>query len=337
MQSARDARAQTLTGALERAAATLSAAQRVWLGTHADPDGDAIGSVLGLGWVLSDLGKDVSLACQDDPPAEVAFLPGSDQVRSLPMAAHDAAVALDAADAERLGGVFDAALWESMSTIVLDHHVSNPGYGDINVVDPTVASTAEIVVALADQMRAPISQAAAMCLLAGIVTDTMGFRTTNTGPKTLDCARRLTGLGASLPEVTQQVFFNRPLAHLHLIGRAISRLRIDGAFAVATLRQADFAEFGAPPEAVRGVSSLLATAAELAAVALVRERQDGSIDVSLRSKAGVDLVPAAVALGGGGHPQAAGARLEGPLAAIADAVMAALHAHVELPASEVSR
>jgi bifunctional oligoribonuclease and PAP phosphatase NrnA len=320
--------------ALGAAAAMLRAAERVWLGTHLDPDGDAIGSLLGLGLVLADLGKRVTLACQDPAPPEVAFLPELTRISDGSPAGDDIAIALDVADPSRLGRLYDPADWQTRPTIVVDHHASNPGFGTINVIDPAAAATAELVVALADELGAPISPVAATCLLAAVVTDTIGFRTPNTRPATLDCARRLMSGGASLVEITQHVFFTRPLAALQLLGRAVGQLEVDGPFAVACLRLADFAEFGMPASSARGIAELLATAGEPLVVALLREREDGTIDVSFRAKPAVDVLPAALALGGGGHPQAAGARWTATLEEASAGVWEALRRYVRLPSAE---
>lgn len=316
---------------LVAAADRIAGADRIWLGTHLDPDGDAIGSLLGLGHILTARGQTVTLACQDPPPREVAFLPGAEGITHSGPGRHDLAIALDAADEGRLGRLFTPAAWSQQPTIVLDHHISNPGFGDINVVDPTAASTAELVIALADQLRAAIDEAAATCLLTAIVTDTLGFRTSNTTARSLACAGRMIDLGASLSDISQRVFFTRPLASLRLTGRALDHLEIDGPFALAWVSQADLAEFGVGLDETQDLTRLLSTAAEPIAIALVRERADGRIDVSLRSKPGVDVVPAAQSLGGGGHPQAAGARVAGPLATALDTVRRAMAAHIAVP------
>jgi phosphoesterase RecJ-like protein len=316
---------------LAAAADRISGAERIWLGTHLDPDGDAIGSLLGLGHILAARGHAVTLACQDPPAREVAFLPGVERITHSGPDNHDLAIALDAADAGRLGRLFTPSAWSQQPTIVVDHHISNPGFGDINVIDPTAASTAELVIELADQLGAAIDEAAATCLLTAIVTDTLGFRTSNTTARSLACAGRMVGLGASLADISQRVFFTRPLASLRLTGRALDHLEIDGPFALAWISQADLAEFGIGLDETQDLTRLLSTAAEPIAIALVRERADGQIDVSLRSKPGVDVVPAAKSLGGGGHPQAAGARIPGPLDNALGVVRRAMAAHVAVP------
>ena len=301
---------------LAAAAKMLSEASHVWVGTHLDPDGDAIGALLGLGWMLAASGKEVWLACQDAPPGDLDHLPGREKIGATPLAEVvdriDLAVAVDAAAVDRLGRLLDGADWASFPSLVIDHHASNPGFGRRNLIDPTKASTCEIVLALAEAWGIPLDAEPATCLLAGVVTDTNGFRTSNTEARTLDAARRLMELGADLQGIMRAAFANRPLGSLLLTGRALARLEVRGKYGVASLRLADMHELGVTSAEARGVVAFLATA-DLAAVGLVREREDGLIDVSLRSQPGVDLVPVSLALGGGGHPQAAGARLNGSL------------------------
>ena len=313
----------------------LGDARRIWLGTHVDPDGDAIGSLLGLGHVLRAAGHQIALACADPVPPDLRFLPGVEMIRSHGPrpGAHDLAVALDAGDEGRLGSLHDEASWAHVPSLVIDHHVSNPGFGNINLVDASAASTAEILVRVIGGLGHPIDEAAATCLLTGIITDTIGFRTPNTTAETLAAAHALVRAGAPLAEINQQVFSTRPLGALRLQGRALDRLVLDAPFAVASLRLSDMRELGVGPTAARGISSFLATAAEPLAVAVLREREDGRVDVSMRARPGADLVPAAEALGGGGHALAAGARVAGPLAEAQARVLDALRAHVAPPDS----
>jgi phosphoesterase RecJ-like protein len=328
-------RATARPAAAERAAALalaadrLHAAGRIWLGTHREPDGDAIGSLLGLGWLLEGAGKAVTLACQDPAPAELRDLPGADRIRARGPAGHDLAVALDAGDLGRLGRLTDPAGWAALPSVVLDHHASNTGFGTVNVIDPAAASTAELVLALADALGLAPDATAATCLLSGVVSDTIGFRTPNTGAATLEAASRLVASGADLAAINQALFFRRPLAALRLAARALERLEVRGRIGLAALAQADYLALGATPGDGRGISSYLATAAELDAVAVLAEQPDGAVDVSLRSRPGVDVGRVAAALGGGGHAAAAGARLAPGLEGAVAAAWAALEGLIE--------
>lgn len=322
---------RTVAECLEAATARLRLSRRIWVGTHLDPDGDAIGSALGLALGLERLGKTVTVSCPDPAPDEAAWLPTADRLTDQPPARGELAVAIDVAEPGRLGRLYAVDAWPGTDSLVVDHHVTNPGFGTINVIDPERSSTAEIVLDLLEALTAPIDADVATCLLTGLVTDTLGFRTSSTNARTFDAAQRLLASGARLGEVTQQAFYRRSLASLKLTAIALDRLEISGPFACSWLERRDLDATGARPEAARGVTGLLASAAEPEVIALLRENANGEIDVSLRSKPGVNLVPAAAALGGGGHPQAAGARLVGPMSEARAKVLQALHEHVELP------
>jgi phosphoesterase RecJ-like protein len=315
---------------LDAAAETLVAARTIWIGTHRDPDGDAIGSLLGLGWLLEGLGKEVILACQDPVPEDLLFLPGAERITGSPPPERcDTLVAVDAGDAARLGAIHDAALWARRPTVVLDHHASNSGFGHVDVVDASAASTAELILELAGRLDLQIDPRTAECLLAGLLTDTLGFRTSNVTAETLRRAARLADAGGPLPVLAQTIFATRPLPTVRLLGRAIEHLQVRGACGVAWLDQGDFAWAGARAEHTKGIANFLVEARPLAAVALLRETEDGGVDLSLRSRPGTPVVQVATRFGGGGHPQAAGARIEGPLAEAVDRVWQVLGAELD--------
>lgn len=326
MRTARDHDIAALNQTLKAAADLLAGANRVWMGTHVDPDGDAIGSTLGLARILSSRGVEVTAACQDPAPPEVAFLPGLSHLVAEKPAEGSLIVTLDAADLSRVGSLLSPGVTPDL---VIDHHVSNPGFGAINLIDPSAASTAEIVLMLADTMSYDLDTDTATCLLTGLVTDTNAFRTTNTTAATLRAAERLVAVGADLPGIAAMAF-RRPLGTMRLAALAVNRLEMHGPFAVTCITRADLDELRVPASALRGITMMLADAAEPAALAVLRERGDGSIDVSMRSKRGVDLIPAARSLGGGGHPQASGARLELSMTDAAARVRSALEDHVTL-------
>lgn len=309
----------------------ITDAQRVWIGTHVDPDGDAYGSLLGLGRMLRALGKTVTVACQDPAPREVDFLPGLDGVTGLPPADIDLAISVDAADSGRLGRLFVADAWAGMPTVVIDHHRSNPGFGRWNWVAPDAAATCQMLTALALQEGWPIDADTARCLMTGILTDTISFRTTNTTAGTLGAAAALLARGADISALSAQIFGRLSLPGLRLIGRAIERLTVTGPFALTWLNEADLVELGAKPGDGKEVTRVLSMADAPRVVAILRDKGGGKVDLSLRAKPGVDLLAAAAVLGGGGHPQAAGARLLGTLEEARERVLAALTAHVRLP------
>ena len=181
----------------------LAASQRILLICHVAPDGDAIGSLLGLAWLLKDQSKQVISASQDGVPKDLRFLPGWSTVVRQSSEPVDLVIALDCSDRERLGTAFSADRHGQVPLINIDHHVTNLRYGAVNLVDPHATSTAEVVYALAHALGWSIGPEAAQCLLTGLVTDTRGFRTSNVTAQTLGVAQALMEAGASLSIITE--------------------------------------------------------------------------------------------------------------------------------------
>jgi phosphoesterase RecJ-like protein len=301
------------SAAFAAAAEVLSAGRNVWICTHTDPDGDAVGSLLGLADLLESAGARVTRACRDPVPEDFRYLTGADKVGAHALRDADVAVAVDCGDFARLGDLATPVAWETRPTVVLDHHRSNPGFGTVNVIAPEVSSTSEIVLELGSHLGVPTSTAAAEALLVGVITDTLGFRTSSTTIDTLANCAHLMALDASLPATLTRIYGSRPLSAIKLTARAVESLEVRGRQGLAVLTAGDLATLQERPEDTRGISSYLLQARELDVVAVVRVREPGACDVSMRSRRPIDLVPAALALGGGGHPQASGATVHADL------------------------
>ncbi len=198
--------------------------------------------------------------------------------------------------------------------IVLDHHITNLRFGTLNYVDAAAASTAQIVLDLADALSVPVSREAAICLLTGLVTDTLGFRTSNVTSRVLEAAVRLMEAGADLYAIAERSLGRRPLSVMRLWGHALGQLRFeDGVVWVEVTREMR-ARAGVPDEDDGGLVSHIINASEARVAAVFGEMDDGTIDVDLRSRPPYEVASAALSLGGGGHRQASGCRLPGPLA-----------------------
>ena len=322
------------TSTLAEIAGVLRGARRVLAFCHVNPDGDALGSMLALGWLLRGLQPhatpetlQISLACADPVPSKLDFLPGADQITTTPPPGPwDAVVALDSSDAKRIGSPFHADAYPPAPIIVLDHHVTNLHFGTLNYVDPRAASTSEIVFALADALGATIGPEAAACLLTGVVTDTLGFRTSNVTPKVLTTASRLMELGADLHRITELTLGNRPLSIMRLWGLALSRLHLEDGILWAEVTREMREQAGVPDEDDGGLVSHLITAHEARVAAVFGELNDGTIDLDLRATLPYEVASVALRLGGGGHPQASGAHLPGPLADAEQQVLTLLRA-----------
>jgi len=298
------------------ASAALRAARSILIVTHIEPDGDAIGSMLGLGNALRAEGRAVCCAVDGGVPSRLGFLPGADEVRATPPTERaDLFISVDANTAERTGRCGAAARARCATTINLDHHISNTGFGDIQLVQPAAVSASEVVLHWLEWMALPLSERVALPLLTGLVTDTLGFRTGNVTAQTLQLALRLMQAGASLPDIMARTLERRPFHMLCLWQQALQSLTLqDGVIAAAITREGR-ARAGAAAGSDDGLANLLRTVDEARIAAVFKEADGGRIAVSLRSKPGYDVAQVALTLGGGGHRQAAGATVAGPLAA----------------------
>jgi phosphoesterase RecJ-like protein len=300
-------------------AGILSRARRVLILCHIAPDGDAIGSLLGLSWLLKALPageeRQITLACADGVPVQFQFLPGAGEILSDPPSrSWDAIVAVDASDARRLGACYRPQEYGEAPVLVLDHHATNLHFGTRNYVDPAAAATAQVIVDLADALRAPIGPEAATCLLAGLVTDTLSFRTSNVTSAVLDVAARLMEAGANLYEVTDRALNQKPLNVMRLWGLALVGLRQERGVVWTLITREMRVQASAPDTGDAGLASFLISAPEAKVAAVLSEMPDGQVEVGLRARNGLDVSSLALALGGGGHAQAAGCTIPGPLA-----------------------
>ena len=304
----------------------LRQASRILLITHVSPDSDAIGSELGMAHALRLLGKSATPSCADAIRDRFDILPGHAEVVTQVNSAFDLAMALDCGDEPRLGSVWANLPDPKPFLINIDHHISNTRFGQINWIDPSAASTAEMVLQVVDQLGIPLNQEIAICLLYGIVGDTLGFRTPNTTPRQLQYAERCMAAGASLYESIDQQFNQRPRSLVCLWGKAITAMQIKDRIAYTAVSKAmrDACGMGISD---LNLSSFLVSINEVDRAAVLVEKDDGSIEISLRAKRGFNVSNAAVALGGGGHPLAAGATIAGPMNAATQQVLLALKQH----------
>ncbi len=303
-------------------------ARRVMVITHVAPDGDAIGSLLGLGRALHKLGKEYTLACADLVPKGFAYLPHSETIArpppsGWPKGKYDLVISLDCGDLERLGTAYDESL-AGLPIINIDHHVTNTHFGTVNWVDTEAASTAEMVLELVESLNIPLDADMALCLLHGIVTDTRGFRTPNTTPRTMRAVLKLMEAGAELAEITDRVFNRRPFSAICLWAKALNDVRLDGRIIWSQITRAMRQECAFSENGDAGLVSFLATADEADVAIVFVENDDGQIEVGLRAAPGIDISAVALELGGGGHPQAAGCTLEGDLEEVRERVLAAV-------------
>jgi len=312
--------------------AVLEGAQRVLVVSHVMPDGDTLGSGLALAWALRSRGVDVRLACADPVPNTLRFLPGVEGYVDRGLADEQVVVAVDCSDPGRMGHAFADQIWDHVPLINIDHHVTNTLYGTYQHVEAT-SSTAELMLELITLLGIPLDAGPAgapiaTCLLTGVVTDTRCFRTSNTTAASLRAALTLMEGGASLTAVTDAVYNHLPLATLRVWGPALAQVQQLGGIVWTEVTQDMLRAAKLGPEASDGLVSYLSTFDEARVAVVFQEQEDGRVNVSLRSVPAVNVATVAAALGGGGHPQASGAMLPGPLATARERVLQLLRASV---------
>jgi phosphoesterase RecJ-like protein len=312
----------TLLNTLTKA---LTNANEILCISHVSPDGDAVGSLLGMNWLLRHLGKEPTLALQDMPPKEHQVLPGADDIvtshspnyRSrVQERAFDLVVCLDASSPDRMGNAYNHPVHSSAPLLVIDHHITNTFFGEINWVAPECAATCQMLAYLADALQVPLQGELAECLLTGLVTDTLCFRTSNTTADVLDVGQRLMQGGANLNIITQRTVNRQPFAMIQLWSKILPTIQLEEGVIWAIADKNAFDAVGLPVGDT-GLSSYLVTADEAAMSAVFVQKQNPAglpaVECSFRAKPGYNVATLALSLGGGGHPAAAGCTILGPL------------------------
>src|SRR5437764_8867847 len=289
---------------------------RFLLTSHSNPDGDAIGSELGLARLLRGLGKGAGVWNRDNTPTIYRPLPGSERIHigEEPPAGFpdvfDAIIVLECPSPDRTG--LEPHL-SARPVINIDHHLGNQCYGAVNWVDSAAPAVGEMVFRLAQGLKVPLEPEVASCLYLTLVTDTGGFRFSNATAAAFEAAASLVRVGAHPEQVSQWLYESQPLGVVRLLGEMLQTLQLHEGGRVATgrLTLAMFQKAGAAPGDSEGLIDHLRSIAGVEAVALIREREDGTQKVSLRSRGEVDIEKIARHHGGGGHRNAAGYSLDG--------------------------
>jgi len=311
---------ETQTSDLQTVVDVLRSQERFVVVAHENPDGDALGSLLGAALGLRALGKDVVMYLSDrgPTPPEYRFLDLSEVQRDLPADVEERVLlAVDCANARRIAEGTQA-VDRARFVIDVDHHHDNSRFGDVNLVVPEASSTAEVIRDILHELDVDLTPRIAEALYVGLVTDTGRFQYTNTTPKALRLAAELVEAGANVHEVFQHVYETVQFAKLKLLARALERAASfeGGALVVSYLLREDFAEAGAEEPYSEGIIDHLRAVEGSEMVALIREppREGPTHRISLRSSHDeIDVSAIARKRGGGGHPQAAGFSSEEPV------------------------
>src|SRR5919109_2783261 len=319
-------------------AAALRPGQRVCITTHVNPDGDGLGSEVGLAHLLRDQGIEAVVTNPTPTPPRFSFLfedlPGIDRspeaVKELRRA--DLIVVLDISDLNRLGMLSDTVRDRGVPVACVDHHASvgvlppGPRY-----VDPTAAATGELIFELAMANGWPVTQAVARALYVALLTDTGGFRFSNTTPRALRVAADLLETGVDPEEIYLEVYARAPEGRPRLFAEALQTLVVEPTYGLAwvTVPPGAIERLGVSSDDLDGVVEFPRSIEGVRMALLFREIAQGRVKVSLRSVGDVDVAAFAKAYGGGGHTKAAGLSLPGSLAEVQNTVLRAAREYLE--------
>lgn len=286
---------------------------KIFVAAHIVPDGDCLGSALGLTWALRKIGKTVTVTCNDHVSNSFMYLAGFSELVPKVPTDEELLVFVDGSAADRFGPAYDPKLFNGRPVLAIDHHVTNEHFAPINFIDTHSASTAEIIYRFLQALNIPVDLSIAQCLLTGIITDTLGFRTANTTVDTLRTATALMEAGASIPDIVERSFNQVPMPNLRLRGHVFNDATLDGVILWAQIPLKLLRELGVNGNGTSGIINQLLSVDTAKIAVLFTEKDNGKIDVGFRSRVGYDVSVIAARLGGGGHKQAAGALVDGPL------------------------
>ena len=315
--------------------------RHILLITHVNPDGDAVGSLLALGLYWEQCGYNITMLAPTPLPLYTERLRSVERIKvysdtpvysetlALPETV-DLIVLVDTGDVQRIARIYQEQrdYLAARPLIIIDHHATNSGEGTVNLIDASRSSNCELLYDLLRAWNARITPEIATALLVGITTDTQSFKTSNTTPSALRAAADLIEAGADRALIMRDVYSSIPFETAKLLSLSLSELRRDGAIAWTHVTQVMQRSVGAQDDAAAEITDYIANLGGLKATALFKERRDGSVKVSLRSVPGVDVAAVAQHFGGGGHRQAAGATLPGPLGDAEERLLAVLRATV---------
>ncbi|MFC3344391.1 DHH family phosphoesterase [Paenibacillus abyssi] len=286
--------------------------------SHVQPDGDAISSTVVVAWLLAKLGKKAVLINEGAVPSRLHYLTLADQIGNLSKAPLERkfsrVISVDCADFKRIGLVSE---WFSpdVQLLNIDHHPTNDGFGSTNLIRTDAAATVEILYDLVEYMELELDVEAATAIYTGLLTDTGGFRYSNTSPHVMEVASKLLMKGVNGNELADHLLEKMSMPQLRLLQRGLSRLTFteDGKIGWLYIEPSDLVETGAVGEDLEGLVNYARNIDGVEVGILFKSTEEGQIKVSLRSAGVVDVAAIAQMFGGGGHVRAAGCRLDATL------------------------
>ena len=313
--------------------AAMRSAQRIAVVAHVRPDGDAVGSVLGLALSLRAMGKEVIALLEDGVPENLAFLPGTDtiiQPGTEPLNV-DLAIALDTATHERIGERCKALLDPAPMLVNIDHHPTNPGYGTLNLIDAASPATGQIIYNLLSEHGLPIDDAVRQNLFIAITTDTGSFQFSSTNARTHRIVAEMIEAGLDTARLATLVYQSCPLRRLDLMRAMLNEMqfRADGRIASWQLTQKLMDDIGMQPGDTEGLIDTLRMIDSVVSCVIFEDVPGGKVRISARSKdARLDVSAICGQFGGGGHRMASGARMRGPIGEAAEKFLQVLEHEV---------
>jgi phosphoesterase RecJ-like protein len=298
----------------------ISRAERVLIISHIRPDGDAVGSLLGLGLMLEELGKEVNLVLEDGVPLVFHHLTGADKVYREAVGVYDLIIVVDSSDMERIGSVLDD---HGEPDVNIDHHPTNTQFAKLNLVRDHAVATVEIIYDLALALSLPINLPIAEALLTGLLTDSLGFRTSNTSPRTLRIAAELMERGANIQVLYRKAMLEKTFEAVSYWGQGLSRIQREDRLLWTSLSLEDRKIADYPGRDDADLVNVLTRVRDTDVCVVFVEQTDGSIKVSWRAQPGFDVASIATQFGGGGHKPAAGADIKGDLERVQEEVLQA--------------
>ena len=313
-------------------------AKTIFVTAHVGPDGDTLGSMLALKHSLTETYPHIErfdCVISGKMPDIYAFMPGIDEVKAIEVSkdsllpVYDLGISVDCGSLGRLGEV-KRYFNNAKAQVNIDHHVSNEGFGQLNIIEPIAAATGEVIANILDEWGVPISYNTAVCLYVTLITDTGGFRHSGTTPKVFALASRLHATGIDVTAIYQKIFEEKPrsqaLLHAHCMLH--SQTALEGKLVWTVVSQAAINQFNALEEHVEGLIDLLRETKHTVVSVVIKETPEGTTKLSLRSN--TDAIDVAKLLGklyhGGGHKKAAGASVAKPVEVVEAELLAAIQA-----------
>ena len=297
----------------------LGAAQKILIVSHVRPDGDAIGSLLGLGLALENAGKIVQMVLVDGLPANFSYLEGSERIQKEPQTDFDTFITVDCADFKRVGQRFESY---PAPDINIDHHITNQFFGKLNLIEGQEVATASILTRYLPAWGYEITRPVAAALLTGMITDTLGFRTSNMTPDALRRAADLMETGVDLTDIYMRSLIRRPYNAARYWGAGLSKLESANGMVWTVLSLEDRKACGYSGNDDADLINMVSAIDGHKVAMIFVEQEGGSVKLSWRAlEKDIDVSIVASHFGGGGHKAAAGATISGSLEEVQDAVL----------------